>query len=140
MTIKELLETNPFIGDLEIVFRENKRHLKKLILISPYADTAIKEVDTRPYEIELIKKKINRADIGDDVKFDTLIKKIPKELLDLEVYLWDMTSAWRPMGDSLDGMRKLEVWINIANDVPTVNEDEQIEGQQQLSIGGCING
>ncbi|WP_302153467.1 hypothetical protein [Eubacterium ventriosum] len=136
MTIRDMLETNSFIGDLKIVFRENKRLLKKMIIISPNADTSIKDITTRPYEIKLIKKKINRADIYDDEKYDTLVKKIPKELLELEVYDWNMRRAYRRGGWNLESMKELEVWINIANDVPAVNEDEQIEGQQQLSIGG----
>lgn len=94
MTVKELIELNWLIGDIENNVRKdgNGVLLKKLKIGAGVEETNCLELR----EKEIVKNtEINIRDEG-DFHYGLILNKIPKNWLNLKVYSWRMRRLYRP--------------------------------------------
>lgn len=94
MTVKELIELNWLIGDIEIEVRKDGNGiLLKRLKIGAGAEEA-KDPELR--EKEIVKNtEINIRDTG-DFYYGLIMSKIPKNWLNLKVYSWRVGWSHRP--------------------------------------------
>lgn len=111
MTVRELIELNALITDLEITVRQNGNLLLDQLNIGcskgikpPYPTRVPKEAryagncnranDDLYKDAAYIPKPINAWDMGKDY-YEIKVKSIPAKWLELEVYGWNCSSASR---------------------------------------------
>ena len=109
MKVKELIELNQMITDVEITVRDHGSTLLDQLNIGPargikppyptrvprdrkYAGTCQQHNDQMYRDAAYIQKSINSWDDGKDY-WQVKPNRIPKAWLDLEVYSWDLRSA-----------------------------------------------
>ena len=109
MTIKELIESNSFIGDITIDIRgrsktvtpgfENQQTFSQL---EQDWHIGYEEGKKPPYPSEkgiYIEKSINKYDDGEDY-YDLTVSRIPDEVMNLYVVSWSVWKSYRSFGDS----------------------------------------
>lgn len=106
MTVKELIELNWLIGDIEIEVRKDGNGiLLKRLKIGAGAEEA-KDPELR--EKEIVKNtEINIRDTG-DFYYGLIMSKIPKNWLNLKVYSWRMRWSYRP-NDRESSLESIEI-------------------------------
>lgn len=132
MKIRELMETNNHIGDLIIAMRD-----KNGILIRNYhigADAGIEPIRRHPLseKYEYLEMNINAYDIKDEYR--VYINRIPKQLLEQEVFSWRSTAAYRNGFNSDLERVCIEVRDGVVVELPKERKDAgQLAGQMEIN-------
>lgn len=131
MTLKELIETNIEIGELNIALRDGSRgHMIDWIKIGSHVDGDRVYPESPRWKV--FNRIINRIETGDS--WGVIIKEIPKELLGLKVDFWSLTHAFR-INNDLYELFSLNVDL-IAEDAAVLStateEEPQLPGQMRI--------
>lgn len=121
MTIKELVELNFCIAEIEVEVRSNGRlKAKYYIGDGAWRDAKLREHEAhQDYKVEFIAEKINRFE-NDHVYH-------------MEVYAWQMTRKhWHPTNS--DSFEAIEVTVEVPEnyDLPPMQEEKELEGQMDI--------
>lgn len=135
MTIKELVELNFCIAEIEVEVRSNGRlKAKYYIGDGAWRNAKLREHEAhQDYKVEFIAEKINRFE-NDHVYHDVILKNIPKKILKMEVYAWQMTKKhWHPTNS--DSFEAIEVTVEVPEnyDLPPMQEEKELEGQMDIN-------
>lgn len=105
MTVRELIELNPNLTDIEITVRENGNMLVDFMAIGPDAGVEpphpmmipdVRGAFNGPkHKANYIRKSINAWDDGRDY-YELKVDRIPKKWLELEVFSWDHKHVYGP--------------------------------------------
>lgn len=105
MKVRELLELNPHIVDIEITVRRNGNMLVDFLAIGPDAGVEPPYPMMIPdkegafngpkHKAKYIRKSINAWDDGKD-HYGLMLNRIPAKWLELEVYSWDSLHVYSP--------------------------------------------
>jgi hypothetical protein len=133
MTLKDLVSTNHRICEIDADIRDYSNGKALLIDsfnigIRAYEDRALDENHEPRWKT--IKKPINYKDIGKDY-WGVIEKNIPKQLLDMEVYDWDLWHGWST-NNGLNKHMRLSVDLIGKDDCILIEPTEpqgQLEGQ-----------
>lgn len=154
MKVRELIELNSYITDLEICVRENGGKLLDCLHIGPdygtkpkypqmiYPNGIMNHATAR--ESTYICKSINTWDDGKDY-WSIKLNSIPAKWLDLEVYCWRQRHVYsgrhyRSHSNPADEYCGLEITVNPSGQNLEIREEpknkpsEQIEGQMSLEL------
>lgn len=129
MTVRELIELNDFIGDIEIQVRNDGKLLKTLKIGAGVEETNLLELR----EKEIVKNtEINIRDEG-DFRYGLILKKIPKNWLNLKVDSWRMMWSYRPndRGSSLESI-EIECYPDGYKEEKEKPDTEKYDGQLSL--------
>lgn len=160
MTVRELLETNNMIVDVEIEVRQDGRqrldayHIGKGMRKPPYPTRVPKKpeyansnnilgniMDDEFYrDAEYVQKSINAKEDGREY-WEIKTSRIPKKYLDLEVYKWDCTKAFRGLRNcdfygkeiSIVALPNGYIYLESQEEPKAEQKTEQMAGQISLS-------
>lgn len=105
MTVRELIELNPELTDIEITVRRNGNMLVDYLGIGPDAGVEPPHPMMIPdregcfngpkHKAKYIRKSINAWDDGKDY-YELKVERVPAKWLELEVFSWDHLHVYKP--------------------------------------------
>lgn len=136
MTLRELLETTLGLGELIIDIRNAKSTLVDSVHIGTYVrEDKVLSVNLLP-RWKVINKPLDWKEIGKDY-WGTILKNIPKKLLDMQVTYWKIHGTAFSTNNNLNKFETLYVCV-VGEDVCVIDEPKkEIEGQMQIE--GIVN-
>lgn len=161
MTIKELIQDNQHIGDIEIEVRKNgylidEWHIGYSCFARRYInawdkyDKVVGGIELSDYKKRkdaewkekhklvarfphFVDKLINSKDKGREY-YQTLVNEVPKEAQDMEVYSWHSRSAFRGIGERLE-LEKIYITVEIGSkELPKVKEEPDAKPKSETDF------
>lgn len=135
MTLKELLETNCEIGEIQAEIRdaEHGYHLLQEYHVGSQVTEDRFAKDGREPRWICIRKPINLVEQSD--KWGVILANIPKDLLNMEVAHWNVWHELHPYTGH-QTLQALRIWLKGKDDAILVDSKdvcEQLDGQMSLT-------
>ncbi len=134
MTVKELIESNQCIGDINIIIRDRNGMRTKGYHIG--ADEGMEPIRRSLINEKDVYRKVNINAFDTKDIYQLYSNRIPKQLLELEVFSWKSTKAYRRgMTHSLECI-DIEIRNGAALELTREDKikDEQLAGQMSLEF------
>lgn len=150
MTVRELIELNQMIGDIEITIRKDGKLFDQLNIgqhegIKPRYPTMVPKEEryigtmskSNQREAHYIPKSINARDDGKEY-YQTMVGRIPKAWLELTVQDWDSHRAYRGI-HSMHELESLRITtlpsgqrMEVQSEPKKSKEEDGMDGQMDI--------